>query len=173
MRSCGPRMKNSPCRSLTKRPKAVRPSLQYQKRLAALYVGSYPHDGLYASSQHGSWGGSSGGSWGFAAGLGGVEACLGGIWRSLNGRAPMLLRKIRVGAPKQKSAAQEFEIGTLSRVSEVLVRFGCELVVRGRGRRGHSERQARARARFCSGDVPESKGRQNTPHPEGGCGAAQ
>ena len=52
---------------------------------------------------------------------------------------------------------------TLTMYPEVLVRFGCELVVRGRGRRGHSERQARARARFCSGDVPESKGWQSTP----------
>ena len=66
--------------------------------------------------------------------------------------------------PQRKATdAQRFEIGTLAVYPDVLVRGGCQLVARGRGRRGHSERQARARARFWSGDVPESKGWQSTP----------
>jgi len=136
-------MKNSPCRSTTKRPKAVRPSLQYQKRLAALYVGSYPHDGLYASSQHGSWGGSSGGSWGFGAGLGGVDACLGGIWRSFKGRVPMQACIFSHFPQRQETVPAEFEIGTLARVPESLAHFGGELVARGRGRLGGSRRRRR------------------------------
>jgi len=95
---------------------------------------------------------------------------LGGHWGSLRERAPMLSKKNRVGAPPKKSAAQEFEIGTLSRVSEGLVRFGCELVARGRGRGGVSRRRRRrARAVHRHGNR-ENWGRQNPPIKRGGVG---
>ena len=72
---------------------------------------------------------------------------------------------------RKATDAQRFEIGTLAVYPDVLVRGGCQLVARGWAPRGHSERQARARARFCSGACARVQGVAKHPLDEGGCGA--